>query len=198
MLDFGQESPRRASFRTVSCVALLKFPRGVYRANHFLNIEGTFLAMFASQMRLGNFLAAQTGRHRAAQILKASFVYFALVFGAGFILGPIRILIIVPRVGQRAAELLEAPLMLVVVISAARWVVRRFHLPHAAVYRLAVGLLALIPGLLIEFALVLRLRGLTLTEYFQSRDPVAATVYYLTLGLFAIMPLLVGRKSGPY
>jgi hypothetical protein len=33
------------------------------------------------------------------QILKAGVLYFALVFGAGFVLGPIRILWAVPRLG---------------------------------------------------------------------------------------------------
>lgn len=137
-------------------------------------------------------LVAQKDSHRPAQILKAGAVYFALVFGAGFILGPIRILLIVPRVGERVAELIEAPLMLIIVIIAARWVVHSFRVPLSD--RLAIGLLALTLGLLFEFTLVLKLRGLTLTEYFRTRDPVSGTVYYLTLGLFAVMPLLVRRK----
>ena len=138
-------------------------------------------------------LVALTGSHWPARILKAGAVYFALVFGAGFVLGPIRVLLIVPRVGERVAELMEAPLMLSIVIIAARWVVHRF--PVALIDRLAIGLLALSLGLLFEFALVLKLRGLTLAEYFRTRDPVSGVVYYLTLGLFAVMPLLVGRKG---
>jgi hypothetical protein len=37
------------------------------------------------------------------QILKAGVLYFALVFGAGFVLGTIRILWIVPSFGTRTA-----------------------------------------------------------------------------------------------
>lgn len=62
---------------------------------------------------------------REMQILKGGSIYFAVVFGAGFILGPLRILGLVPRVGERLAELIETPIMLVVVILAARWVSRR-------------------------------------------------------------------------
>ena len=40
-------------------------------------------------------------------ILKAGVLYFALVFGAGFVLGPFRILWLVPHFGTRTAELLE-------------------------------------------------------------------------------------------
>jgi len=63
------------------------------------------------------------------QILKAGVLYFALVFGAGFVLGPIRILWVLPRVGTRMAELMETPIMFVVTIVAARWIVRRLGVP---------------------------------------------------------------------
>jgi len=48
-------------------------------------------------------------------------------------------------------------------------------------------------GLLLvaEFTLVLWLRGMSIREYLASRDPVAGTVYYVMLGVFAIVPLLV-------
>ena len=46
-----------------------------------------------------------------------------------------------------------------------------------------------------EFSLVLQLRGIPLDEYFAQRDPVAGTAYYLAVVLFAIMPLLVNRRS---
>ena len=147
------------------------------------------------QMDPINSMAALSKPHKLAQILKAAISYFVVVFGSGFILGPIRIFFIVPRLGERTAELMEAPLMLFVIVMAAKWVVRRFQLPPATIDRLVVGFLALTLGLLFEFTLVLKLRGLTLTEYFHTRDPVSGAVYYLILGLFAIMPLLVGRDG---
>ena len=49
-------------------------------------------------------------------------LYFALVFAAGFVLGPFRILWAVPRFGERIAALMEAPIMLVVIVLAARWI----------------------------------------------------------------------------
>jgi hypothetical protein len=45
--------------------------------------------------------------------------------------------------------------------------------------------------LVAEFGFMLRLRGLTIREYFASRDPVSGTVYYVMLAVFAVMPLLV-------
>ncbi|MBI4206601.1 MAG: hypothetical protein HY527_16385 [Betaproteobacteria bacterium] len=124
--------------------------------------------------------------------MKAGALYFALVFGAGFVLGPIRVLWLVPQVGERMAELMEAPIMLAVIILAARWVTRRFVMPPT--HLLAVGCIALGLMLIAEFTVVLWLRGLTIPEYFASRDRVSGTVYVLMLGVFAVMLLIVGRR----
>ena len=108
-------------------------------------------------------------------------------------LGPIRILWLVPRFGARTAELMETPLMLAVIIVAARWVTRRLALPSTSSRRLGVGFVALGLLLVAEFSVVLWVRGMTIREYLASRDPMAGTVYIVMLGLFAIMPLLVAR-----
>jgi len=132
------------------------------------------------------------------RILKAGVLYFALVFGAGFVLGTTRVLWIVPRFGARTAELMETPVMLAISLLAARWVVRRLAGRGEALttlMRLGVGLVAL--GLLVaaELLFVLRLRGLTIGEYVASRDPLSGTVYLASLAAFAVMPLLVARRT---
>lgn len=121
-------------------------------------------------------------------------IYFALVFGAGFVLGPIRILWIAPRLGGRTAELLEAPVMLAITIVVARWIVRRFAVPATTSTRLGMGCIALGLMCLAELTLVLWLRRLSIRQYCAGRDPVAGTVYYITLGVFAFMPLLLAQK----
>jgi hypothetical protein len=124
------------------------------------------------------------------QILEAGVLYFAVVFAAGFVLGTVRTLWVVPCVGARKAELMEAPIMLVVTILVARWIVMRLAVPAVASARLGMGCIALLL-LVAEFGFVLRLRGLTIREYFASRDPVSGTVYYVMLAVFAVMPLLL-------
>jgi type IV secretory pathway TrbD component len=57
------------------------------------------------------------------------------------------------------------------------------------------GSIALGVTLVAEFTLVLWLRGLSIRQYFASRDPIAGTVYYITLGAFAVMPLLLERRA---
>ncbi len=123
--------------------------------------------------------------------LKAGALYFALAFGAGFVLGTFRTLVLVPRVGERAAELIEAPVMLVVTVLAAKGVVRRLEVPAALSKRITVGLTGLALLVAAEASFVVLLRHMTLADYVRGKDPVSGTVYLLLLGAFAVMPALV-------
>jgi len=135
-------------------------------------------------------------------MLKIGALYFAVVFAAGFILGTIRTLWLVPRLGVRLAKLVEAPIMFLVVVLSAHIVVQR----HAELRRweewLDGGLLAVALMLLVEFTAVLWLRGLPLEQYFATLDPVSGTVYFALLALFAILPAPVfywrrGSRGAP-
>ena len=128
------------------------------------------------------------------KVLKAGILYFVLVFGAGFVLGPFRVFWAVPLFGVRMAELMETPFMFAAIIGAARWIVRHFAVPPAALNRLGMGFIAL--GLLLAAEIILGylLWGLSITELITTRDPVSGPAYYALLGVFAVMPLLVARK----
>ena len=128
-------------------------------------------------------------------ILKAAALYFLLVFSAGFMLGIVRQLWAVPRFGVLLAELGEQPFMLVAIVMASRFVVRRSSVPPTSV-RLGIGLLALALLILAELTVVLRLRGLSLAEYISGREPVAFAVYLAMLIVFAAAPVFVRRSEG--
>lgn len=131
------------------------------------------------------------------QSIKAGLAYFALVFGAGFVLGALRVSILVPRLGERISELSEMPLMFAVIVIAARFVTRRFAVPFSIPARLGTGLLAL--GLLLaaELLLAVILQDRTLANYVTSRDPVSGSVYLAMLLLFALMPAFIGQTDNP-
>ena len=126
-----------------------------------------------------------------SRVWKAALSYFALAFSAGFLLGAVRVLAVVPRLGERAAELIEMPIMGLVTIGAARWVVRRMPTPKTSEL-VATGLIAL--GLLVaaELLMVVLVRHMSIAEYVASRDPVSGTAFVVLLGVFAVMPLMVG------
>ena len=86
------------------------------------------------------------------------------------------------------------PIMLVVTILAARWTVLRLAVPPMPSVRLGMGCIALVFMLVAEFGFVFWIRGLSIRDYVATRDPVSGTVYYAMLVLFAIMPLIVGRR----
>jgi hypothetical protein len=133
--------------------------------------------------------------HTSAQIFKASLLYFAIVFSTGFVLGTIRVLWSVPRFGERNAELLEQPLMLIAVFLAARWIVRRAGAVSRSVEAFAIGLIALTLLVATELLVVLKLRGLSISEYIRTRDPVSRSVYFLMLAVFALGPWLLWRRQ---
>jgi hypothetical protein len=120
----------------------------------------------------------------------AGILYFAMVMSAGFVLGVLRVPFLVPRIGERWAELAEMPIMAAVIFLAAGYVLRRFPelvLPHRA---LAAGFLALTLSVCAELGLALMLQNRTLTEFLSSRDKVSGCVYLALLLVFAVMPRL--------
>lgn len=128
--------------------------------------------------------------------LAAALRYFACVLGAGFVLGMVRVPLLVPRLGARWSELIEMPLMAIVIVVAARWVVRRHALPPRAAARLATGLIALVLLLAAEAGLGIALRGGNLRDVVFDRDPVSGPAYAMMLVVFALMPWLVLRNRG--
>jgi hypothetical protein len=126
----------------------------------------------------------------AVPLLRAGFTYFGFVFGAGFLLGAVRVLVLVPRLGARLAELSEMPLMAVVIVLAARHVLRRWPLPSATA-RLQVGGLALALLLAAELTLAALVQGQSPAQWIASRDPVSGPVYLAMLLVYALMPLVL-------
>jgi hypothetical protein len=123
--------------------------------------------------------------------VQAAALYFLVVFGTGFVLGSVRVLLVAPRVGERAAELLEMPLMFLAIVLTARLVVHRFA--GRAVFWPVVGLIAATAVLACDAVVGVWLRGLSVRAVFLDRDPVSGAAYYSLLAVFALAPLLVAR-----
>ena len=123
-------------------------------------------------------------------LLRTSLSYFLIVFAAGFALGTVRVLLVVDAIGERNAELVESPVMAIVCAFAARYLVTK-HRAKLNVARAALmGLIALSLLLIVEFTVVLSLRGLSLSEYFQTRDPVSGMAYIAGLVWYAAAPIV--------
>lgn len=123
------------------------------------------------------------------RILSAGFVYFLIVFGAGFALALVRLPFLVPRFGVRTAELLETPVMLAVIVWASRRLAHRNPgLSRASRLLCGIVALALLVGaeVLVAYALGER----SPSQYLASRDPVSGSVYLASLVFSALAPAL--------
>ena len=113
-----------------------------------------------------------------------------MVLGAGFALGAIRVPLVVPRIGERWAELAEMPIMAAVIFFSAGFILRRFPSIRSPGRSLAAGALALVLMVFAELALAVVLQSQTLVEFLKSRDKVSGSVYLVLLLVFAVMPRL--------
>lgn len=127
------------------------------------------------------------------ELLRLSLWYFVAVFAIAFALGAIRVLWLVEVLGVRGAELAEMPVIALVCALAAYYFVSRNLSTLTATKAVIMGLLALVWMLTVEFTAVLALRGLSLSEYVDSRDPISGTVYIGALAWFALAPAFFYR-----
>jgi len=129
-------------------------------------------------------------RQLMPKIICAGLMYFALVLGTGIVLGAFRIPLLVPRIGERWAELAEMPIMAAAIYFSAGYVLRRFPESNVSGQSLVVGLFALTLAVCAELGLAVVLQSRTLSEYLGSRDKVSGSVYFVMLVAFALMPRL--------
>lgn len=125
-----------------------------------------------------------------SSIVRASFLYFALVLGAGFLLGSVRVPFIVPRLGERWAELAEMPIMAVIIFVAAGYILQRYPEVQTRGRALVVGFMALALSVGAELALAVVLQSQSLAQFLASRDKISGSVYLVMLIVFALMPRL--------
>ena len=85
------------------------------------------------------------------------------------------------------------PIQLVVIVFAARFVVKRFSVPSDRLMRLGVGLIALGLAVVAEVLLAMVISGQSIGAYIAGRDPVSGGVYLAVLVIFALMPLMMSN-----
>lgn len=129
------------------------------------------------------------------KILGAAILYFIIVFGVGFMLGPIRVFLLEPRIGNLAAVLCEAPFLLVAILVGSRVAPQVARLEPRKSALLAVGLIALVMQQFADVTVGLALRGISLAEVVARFATAEGAIYAVLLALFAAMPAVVNRTS---
>jgi hypothetical protein len=129
-----------------------------------------------------------------ARVLFAGAAYFAIVFVFAFAFGTIRTLLVEPRWGETWAVAAEIPLLIAVIVLAARWAVRRFRPFQHWSQLLCVGAFALVLQQGAEFALVFA-SGESAAEHIAYLGTLAGRLYLSALVVFIFAPLAVWRKA---
>jgi hypothetical protein len=135
------------------------------------------------------------GYHEAMKILAAALLYFLVVFGVGFLVGPVRVLYVEPRVGTIAAVMLEAPILLVAMVMGARYAVRWSGVPWSTSALLSVGVIALALQQIADVAVAVLLRGMSVGDHLRQFATTPGMIYAALLFAFAVMPSLLGRVA---
>jgi hypothetical protein len=102
----------------------------------------------------------------------------------------VRVLLIIPRIGETSAVLVETPLMLAVSWIACGRVVWRFAVGRQWTERLGMGAAGFALLMAAEFALSFLAFGRTLAEHFAAYRTTAGTIGLAAQLAFAIFPLI--------
>ena len=120
----------------------------------------------------------------------AAAAYFGLVFSIGFILGTLRVLWVIPWLGEGPAVALELPVILIASWLVCGWTMRRFSPDPALTARLALGGVAFAMLMAAEAALGIVGFGRTLAEHLASYTRPLALLGLSGQIAFALFPAL--------
>jgi hypothetical protein len=122
--------------------------------------------------------------------LKAGVAYFLLIFAAGFLLGTVRVVLLVPGFGELTAVLIELPIMLAISWFACRWLVAHLAVPSTFIARPAMGASAFLLLMAAEAALALILFGQPPELFLAGFTHAVGLIGLAGQIAFALMPLL--------
>lgn len=125
----------------------------------------------------------------------AGFLYFALVFAVGAVLGVARRSGIDAGLGATAAVLVELPLMIAASWYLCRWIVGGLAVPEDIASRLLMGGLAFALLMAAELALTLFALGGTFASHLAAYRTPAALAGLAGQLAFALIPLAARRPS---
>lgn len=165
------------------------------RYNSSLLLDPNYWLGFCYRYRSNSGLRSVDMGHGIRRAAIAGAAYFLLLFAVGFALGTLRVLFVVPRIGQFFAVIAEMPLMLIAAFFICRWAVRHWHVPPAATIRwgMVIWFLALL--ITFETMLSLTLFGRTIDEQWVAFGTPPGLVGLLAQCIAALLPVLIGAHE---
>ncbi len=126
------------------------------------------------------------------QILLTGATYFAAVFAAGFVLGVLRTLVLVPLLGELVAVLLELPVILTVAWLVCARILRRW--PPAPLPALGMGAIAFLLLMAAEAGLSMLLAGRSMAEHLALYSQLPHQLGLAGQMTFAMFPWVQARR----
>ena len=121
--------------------------------------------------------------------IRAGALYFAIVFAAGFVLGALRVTVLMPLICELPAVALELPIILFISWIVCRRLVARFSVPAMALHRAAMGALAFGLLMLAELGLSVLVFDRSGAEYLAHLQTAPGLLGLAGQIVFASMPL---------
>jgi hypothetical protein len=126
--------------------------------------------------------------------IRAGALYFAIVFAAGFVLGALRVTVIIPLIVELPAVALELPIILFISWIVCRRLVAQFSVPAIASQRAAMGALAFGLLMLAELGLSVLVFDRSVAEYLAGLRTAPGLLGLAGQIAFAFMPLGLLRQ----
>jgi hypothetical protein len=123
-------------------------------------------------------------------VFKAGFYYFLITFLIAFVLGAIRVTLVIPLVGELSAVLMEVPLMILVSWKVSAWVMKKYFSARPIQDYFSIGLIAFLFLMLTEYFLAIFTFGRTSDEFFLSLQTAPGLIGLLGQIAFAFVPLV--------
>ncbi len=122
--------------------------------------------------------------------VKAGAIYFLIVFCAGFLLGTLRVLFIVPKIGELFAVLFELPVILTIAWQASKKLIKNFVIPTTHTARLTMGMAAFLLLMLAEFGLSVFIFDRTIAQHLASYKNLPALIGFVGQVIFFFIPAI--------
>ena len=126
------------------------------------------------------------------RILFSGIAYVGAVFAAGFVLGVLRTLVLVPLLGELAAVLMELPVMLTIAWLVSAHILRRW--PLSPTEAAAMGAIAFLLLMLAETSLSTLFAGRSLAEHLSLYTQLRYQVGLAGQVAFATFPWIQARR----
>jgi len=127
----------------------------------------------------------------ASRSLIAGIAYCGVVFAVGFVLGALRVTLVVPRLGETVA--LELPVILAISWMACRWLIVRFAVPADRNARLVMGATAFAVLMAAELGVSMIIFGRTLADHLDQYRTAPSLLGLTGQLAFAAFPLLQAK-----